>query len=136
MMISLRGGAHQLCDGWRRREFMAFGSLAALAACGGATSAAGSPLSTARSSGRAAAGFGSARRCIFLFLTGGPPQHDTWDPKPDAPAEIRGELAPIATNVAGIQVSELFPKLAANVSKFRVVRSLYNYDTVHTTAGY
>lgn len=135
-MISLRGGSHELCDGWRRREFMAFGSLAALAACGGATTASGSPLSPVRTSGRSASGIGSARRCIFLFLTGGPPQHDTWDPKPDAPAEIRGELVPIATNVAGIQVGELFPKLAANASKFRIVRSLYNYDTVHTTSGY
>ncbi len=59
-----------------------------------------------------AASFGRAKRCLLLFLTGGPPQHDTFDLKPDAPAEIRGELKPIATTVPGVQISELFPRLA------------------------
>src|SRR5690349_15700381 len=45
--------------------------------------------------------FGRARNCIFLWLQGGPPQHETFDPKPGAPAEIRGEFRPIATNVPG-----------------------------------
>src|SRR6478735_5854912 len=54
-------------------------------------------------------GFGRARRCILLFLTGGPPQLDTWDLKPEAPAEVRGEFQPIATDVVGVRVSELFP---------------------------
>jgi hypothetical protein len=80
--------------------------------------------------------FGRARRCILLFLTGGPPQHDTWDPKPDAPAEIRGELRPIATSVAGIQISELFPRLARRADKYCIVRSVTHGDTVHTSAGY
>jgi len=57
-------------------------------------------------------GFGRAKRCLFLFLTGGPPQHDTWDMKPHAPVEIRGELQPISTPVPGLMVSELFPQLA------------------------
>ena len=56
--------------------------------------------------------FGRAKRCVMLFLTGGVPQHDSWDPKPDAPANVRGEFSPIATNVSGIQVSELFPQFA------------------------
>jgi hypothetical protein len=71
-----------------------------------------------------------------LFLTGGPPQHDTWDMKPDAPAPIRGELKPISTKVAGIQVSELFPQLAERIDKLRIVRSVSHADTVHTSAGY
>src|SRR5690348_5533175 len=65
----------------------------------------------------APAGFGVARRCVLLFLTGGPPQHDTWDPKPAAPAEVRGELRPIATAVPGVQVSELFPRLARQAQR-------------------
>ena len=79
---------------------------------------------------------GRAKRCILLFLTGGPPQHDTFDPKPDAPAEIRGELAPIATNIAGIHVSELFPKLAQQADKYCIVRSVSHRDPAHTSAGY
>src|SRR5262245_22173209 len=55
-------------------------------------------------SGAAGANFGRARRCVLLFLTGGPSQHDTWDMKPKAPAEIRGELRPIATEVPGLSV--------------------------------
>jgi hypothetical protein len=80
--------------------------------------------------------FGRAKRCLLLFLTGGPPQHDTFDPKPDAPAEVRGELKPIATNVSGIHIGELFPQLARQAHLFRIVRSVTHSDTVHTSAGY
>src|SRR5262249_20838430 len=80
--------------------------------------------------------FGRAKRCLLLFLTGGPPQHDTWDLKPDAPAEVRGELKPIATSVPGLRVSELFPRLARHADKYCVVRSVTHGDTVHTSAGY
>jgi hypothetical protein len=73
---------------------------------------------------------------VLLFLTGGPPQLDTFDMKPAAPAEVRGELKPIATTVPGIQVSELFPKVARQIDKFCVMRSVTHGDTVHTSAGY
>ena len=95
----------------------------------------GSPWAQATSPARAV-GFGRARRCILLFLTGGPPQHDTWDMKPDAPAEVRGELSPIATNVPGIFISELFPRLARHADKYCLVRSVTHGDNVHTSAGY
>jgi len=81
-------------------------------------------------------GFGRAKRCLILFLTGGPPQHDTFDPKPDAPAEIRGEFKPIDTNVPGVKLAELCTKLSAQADKFCVVRSVTHADTVHTSAGY
>src|SRR5437763_1566503 len=61
--------------------------------------------------------FRKAKRCLLLFLTGGPPQLDTWDLKPTAPERIRGELKPIATNVTGIQISELFPRLSRHANK-------------------
>src|SRR5688500_2325683 len=51
--------------------------------------------------------FGRAKSCIVLFLSGGPPQHETWDPKPDASLDIRGPFNPIATSVPGLQVGEL-----------------------------
>src|SRR5262245_35725782 len=72
------------CDGISRRTFLTAGSLAALGLAPGTRSAA-APSASARD------GFGRAKRCLLLFLTGGPPQHDTWDLKPDTPAEVRGE---------------------------------------------
>src|SRR5262249_6022464 len=66
----------------------------------------------------------------------GAPQLDTFDFKPDAPVEYRGELQPIATNVPGIQVSELFPRLARHMDKCSLVRSVTHGDRIHTSAGY
>jgi hypothetical protein len=117
------------CDGLSRRTFLTAGSLAARGLYPG-VSATASARAVARD------GFGRARRCLLLFLTGGPPQHDTWDLKPDAPAEVRGELKPIATSVPGLRVSELFPRLARHADKYCVVRSVTHGDTVHTSAGY
>src|SRR4051794_2479816 len=87
-----------------RREWLALGGCAALGL------ASGSPAPAATT--RVERSFGRAKRCIVLFLTGGPPQHETWDPKPDAPAEIRGEFQPIATSLPGLHVCELMPKTA------------------------
>jgi hypothetical protein len=84
----------------------------------------------------AAASFGRAKRCLLLFLTGGPPQHDTWDLKPAAPEKIRGEFRPVPTNVAGTQISELFPHLARCADKYCIVRSVTHGDRAHTSAGY
>ena len=70
----------------------------------------------------------------MLFLVGGPSQIDTWDPKPDAPAEIRGPFKPIATAATGIQVSEIFPHLAKHADKISLIRSVYHTATaVHDT---
>ncbi len=80
--------------------------------------------------------FGRAKRCVMLFLTGGVPQHDSWDPKPEAPANVRGEFSPIATSVPGVQVSELFPQFARQVDRVTLLRSVTHDDTVHTSAGY
>src|SRR5690242_17431171 len=63
------------------------------------------------------AGAGRAKNCIVLFLMGGPPQHSTWDPKPDAPAEVRGEFGPTDTNVPGLRVCSLLPRLAGQADK-------------------
>ena len=61
---------------------------------------------------RPAASFGKAKSCILLFMWGGPAQQETWDMKPDAPEEVRGEFRPIATNIPGVNISEHFPLLA------------------------
>src|SRR5262245_30285716 len=70
------------------------------------------------------AGPGSSRSCIFLFLFGGPSQIDTWDMKPVAPAEIRGEFQPIATAVPGLHVCEHLPRTARVARHLAIVRSL------------
>src|SRR5688572_23676347 len=69
-------------------------------------------------------GFGRAKRCILLFMWGGPAHQDTWDLKPNAPTEIRGEFKPIATNVPGIQIGEHFPELSRRTDKLCIVRSM------------
>ena len=66
----------------------------------------------------------------MLFLVGGPSQLDTWDMKPEAPAEIRGPFKPIATKVPGVQISEIFPRLAGLMDKVSLVRTVY-----HTAAA-
>lgn len=73
---------------------------------------------------------------MLLFLTGGVPQHDTFDPKPLAPDNVRGELSPLATSVPGVQVSELFPLFAQRLHRVTLLRSVTHDDTVHTSAGY
>ena len=61
---------------------------------------------------------------INIFLGGGPPHQDMWDIKTEAPSEIRGEFKPIATSVPGIQIGEVFPRIAAQMDKIAVIRSV------------
>ncbi len=84
--------------------------------------------------GAAEGGFGRAKSCILLFMWGGPAHQDTWDPKPDAPAEYRGEFQPIATKVPGIRISEHFPLLARRTDKLCIVRSMTHDNGDHTSA--
>lgn len=74
------------------------------------------------------------KSCVFLFLFGGPSQIDLWDMKPLAPAEIRGEFQPIATNVPGIQLCEHLPRLAQQMDKLCLVRSMTHQMNVHGPA--
>src|SRR5467141_2761348 len=120
-------------DGFSRRELLRVGGLNALglslpALLGARAGTLGSqPLGNS---------FGRAKNCIFLWLQGGPPQHETFDPKPDAPADIRGLFRPIATNVPGIRFCELLPRTAALADKLAVVRSLATNDDNHDVSGY
>jgi Protein of unknown function (DUF1501) len=80
--------------------------------------------------------FGRAKNILFLFLSGGPSQYETFDPKPDAPAEIRGIFKPIATNVPGVRICELLPRTARIADKLCIVRSMYTGDPNHESNGY
>lgn len=81
-------------------------------------------------------GFGQAKRCLLIFMWGGPSQLDTFDPKPKAPDKIRGPFAPIATNVPGIEFSENFRLLAERADKLTVLRSLHHDDPAHLSSGH
>ncbi|HEX5105506.1 MAG TPA: DUF1501 domain-containing protein, partial [Pirellulaceae bacterium] len=76
--------------------------------------------------------FGRAKSCILLFMWGGPAHQDTWDLKPDAPAEIRGQFKPISTKVPGIQIGEHFPRLAQRCDQLAIVRSMTHTNVDHT----
>src|SRR5579883_417675 len=101
------GRSVSLCDGVSRRDFLHAGSLAALG------------LTLPELLARRAAGAAPDRdvNCIMIILVGGPSHIDTWDPKPKAPAEIRGPFRPIATQAPGIQITELFPRMAQHTDK-------------------
>ncbi|MFO1001583.1 MAG: DUF1501 domain-containing protein [Planctomycetaceae bacterium] len=80
--------------------------------------------------------FGRAKSVIYLYLSGGPSQYETFDPKPDAPAEIRGSFKPISTNVPGTHFCELLPRTSAIADRLAVVRSFATDDPNHESAGY
>ncbi len=89
-----------------------------------------------RQEARAAAKRPAPKSVIFLFLTGGASQHDTFDMKPDAPAEIRGDFNPIATQTPGIEICEHLPRLAARSRLWSLVRSVTHTDNGHDTGTY
>ena len=80
--------------------------------------------------------FGRAKNVIYLYLGGGAPQHETFDPKPEAPAEVRGEFSPIQTNVPGIDFCELLPRTARIADKLVVCRAFSTDDNTHSTSSY
>lgn len=136
-MLSLQSPGVRLCDQISRREVMRIGGLGA---CGlalpqlfGARSlkATETPIGvTIKPS------VGKAKSCIVLFLMGGPPQHSTWDPKPEAPKEVRGEIGSIETCVPGVRFGELMPKLAQRADKLAVLRAISTNDNAHSSSGY
>ena len=82
----------------------------------------------------AAGGGPTARGVIFVFLSGGLSQLDSFDPKPDAPAEVRGEFRPVATRTCGVRVCEHLPLLAARSQSWSLVRSLTHGSNDHSAA--
>ncbi len=77
-----------------------------------------------------------ARSCIVLFAWGGMSHLDTWDPKPEASSDIRGEFKPISTSVPGIQISEHLPRLARKMHHLAVIRSVHHLAPSHRSAAY
>lgn len=109
------------CDAYSRRSFLKIGGMA----LGGIALP-----QTLRA--EAATATGSNHRAIInIYLPGGPSHIDLWDLKPEAPKEIRGEFKPIPTNVPGIEICELFPKMAQMMDKFIPIRSISDADGRH-----
>ena len=126
-MLKITGpGSITTCDGTTRRDFLQLGTLGALG------------FSLADMFGvqaQAAASKKTDKACILIFNLGAPSQLDCWDPKPDAPREVRGPFKPISTK-GDFQITEIFPKHAAIADKFSIVRSVHHtaaavHDTGH-----
>lgn len=139
-MLSLQQQPLRLCDGIRRREVLRAGGLSALGLSlpmlqQSQLWAANSGVS-ATTSGKVETGAGKAKACIVLFLMGGPPQHSTFDPKPLAPLEVRGEFGPIQSVVPGIDLCELWPRTALLTDKMAILRAMSTGDNAHSSSGY
>jgi Protein of unknown function (DUF1501) len=118
----------EFCDGLRRRDFLHAGCLSFLGL--------GLPQVFGLQAHGAVDDDKKDVNCIHLMLVGGPSQLDTWDPKPNAPVEIRGPYKAIHTNIPGIDISENFPRMAKHADKYALIRSLYHtaaavHDTGH-----
>ena len=112
-----------------RRAWLYAGSLAGLSLAAGRRSLGDGPR-------RPSAGFGRAKSVVLVFASGGQSQIDMWDPKPDAPLDVRGAFRPISTSVPGVRFCEHMPRLARLADKFTLVRSMSHEDLDHGTAVY
>ncbi|MBW3540362.1 MAG: DUF1501 domain-containing protein [Planctomycetes bacterium] len=113
-----------------RREWLRIAAPAALAPAGLAASVRGETAADAT------AGFGKARSVIIVFASGGQSQLDSWDPKPDAPLEVRGAFGSIPTAVPGTRLCEHMPRLAKLADRYAIVRSMSHEDLDHGSAVY
>jgi uncharacterized protein (DUF1501 family) len=115
-MLDLRTGSASDCTEPSRRTFLRVGGLAAF----------GLTLPTYLKARAAADSGGSrpplAKTCILLWMQGGPSHHDTFDPKPDAPAEVRGEFGTVPTTLPGVRFVDPLPMLAKQTDKLAVIR--------------
>jgi uncharacterized protein (DUF1501 family) len=121
-------GSITTCDGISRRDFLQAGTL-------GAIGLSLPQFNSLRAMGKVDKSK-DERACIMIFNLGAPSQMDTWDPKPDAPREVRGPFKTIKTNAPDIQLTEIFPHMAKIADKFSLVRSVYHtaaavHDTGH-----
>ncbi len=116
---------HRYCDGRTRRNFLQVG-------LGGVAGLGLAPLlrATAGENGPKPVA-ARAKRCIMIWMDGGPSHYESFDPKPDAPVELRGQFAPMATNVPGIQVCEHLPKTSQVMNLVTVIRSVAHRDPGH-----
>src|SRR5436190_11256498 len=127
-MLTITGDRYPSCDGIQRRNFLKIGALG----MGGL--ALPDLLRLEAKDGKKT----NSKAIINVHLSGGPSHQDMWDLKPQAASEVRGEFQPIGTNVPGMEICELFPKLAKMADKFSLIRGLvgsvdeHSYSTAMT----
>jgi len=133
-MISFDSRPRRLCDGFTRRDILQIGGLGALGLLlpdvlrAQANAAEPAPQAIGLSSTTAEP---RARAVILVYLFGGPSQLDTFDMKPDAPVDFRGEFQPIDTATSGIRICEHFPQLARQTERFAILRSMHHGHPRH-----
>jgi hypothetical protein len=130
-MFDIVTGRHRTCDGVTRRDFIKVGGLTFL----GLTLPQVLQMEAAAAAQETAPG-AKAKSVILLWMDGGPPQHETFDPKPGAPSDMRGEFGAIASNVDGIQVGELMPKMAKHMNMVTLVRTMQHNEGAHERANH
>ena len=132
-MLTIQGDPHRgrFCDGLSRRSFLRIGGLVMGGLSLPQILEAETAQTTAGSGGAARSGKRSHKAVIMIFLPGGPPHQDMFDLKMDAPREIRGEFRPIPTSVPGIEICELFPRIARMAERFTFVRSIVGATGSH-----
>ncbi len=124
-MLSIPGQSGSTCDGFSRREFLRVGGAGLLGiSLGDILALQARAKENSSPDAKSKDGWGKAKNVIFIFLQGGPSHIDIWDPKPDAPSNVRGEFKPIQSNVSGIYLSEVMPKLAQQMDKATLIRSV------------
>ncbi|GIT31882.1 MAG: hypothetical protein Ct9H300mP1_39280 [Planctomycetaceae bacterium] len=137
-MLSINGPAPRLCDGTTRREALKIGGLGMT----GLTLPSLVELSTAHAKPSADKGsshsssFGKAKNCIILFLSGGASHHDTFDPKPNEPAEVRGEFDQIQTWAPRAVIGEHLPRTAKWMDRVALIRLMTHESSGHAGGGY
>ena len=130
-MLRLQGTSKTLCDGMSRRDLLHIGGLGALGI--GLADAMGQQPAFA-GDGDLARSFGKAKSCILIFPYGSPSSHETFDPKPEAPVEVQGEMKSIATKVPGTHICEYLPNIADVMNELTVVRSMTHPYPLHAVA--
>jgi hypothetical protein len=125
-MFNIPGHPSQTCEGPTRRELLRIGSLglAGLHLPGFFLSQQAAKANNAAQKYGGARGFGKAKNVIMIFLQGGPSHIDIWDPKPNAPSNIRGEFKPIKTKIPGTFIGEHMPMMANALDKATLIRSM------------
>ena len=134
-MLEIHGSELRLCDKISRRAMLRIGGLAPLG-LGLPTLLANEALGSEALAAHFGGSFGRAKRCLVLFMWGGPSQLDLFDMKPNAPSEVRGEFQPASTKVPGMQICELMPELAKHTDKIALVRSVTHTDNNHSTSAH
>ncbi len=124
-MLQISGSRKRLCNGVTRRDLLHIGGISALGLNKGSLSAASAGSATRDA---------KAKACIFVFLFGSPPQHETFDPKPHAAREIQGEMKAIDTVLPGLQICEGLPQIASIADRLTVVRSMTHEYPIHCCA--